>query len=87
MNLKTSILDYINDVKSGSFTVEEFTSATIQRIKDVDGDVHAYLSLNESAIEDARIIAPAFSREFISFKAFHFSLNSPKNIVENILSK
>jgi len=56
MNLKTSILDYINDVKSGSFTVEEFTSATIQRIKDVDGDVHAYLSLNESAIDNARII-------------------------------
>ena len=56
MNLKTSILDYINDVKSGAFTVEEFTSATIQRIKDVDGDVHAYLSLNESAIDDARVI-------------------------------
>ena len=56
MNLKTSILDYINDVKSGVFTVEEFTSATIQRIKDVDGDVHAYLSLNESAIDDAKII-------------------------------
>ena len=56
MNLKTSILDYINDVKSGAFTVEEFTSATIQRIKDVDGDVHAYLSLNESAIDDAREI-------------------------------
>jgi len=56
MNLKTSILDYINDVKSGAFTVEEFTSATIQRIKDVDDDVHAYLSLNESAINDARII-------------------------------
>ena len=56
MNLKTSILDYINDVKSGSFSVEEFTSATIQRIKDIDGDVHAYLSLNESAIDDARAI-------------------------------
>ena len=56
MNLKTSILDYINDVKSGSFSVEEFTSATIQRIKDVDGDVHAYLSLNQSAIDDAIII-------------------------------
>ncbi len=56
MNLKTSIIDYIDDVKSGAFTVEEFTSATIQRIKDVDGDVHAYLSLNESAINDARII-------------------------------
>ena len=56
MNLKTSILDYIHDVKSGSLTVEEFTSATIQRIKDVDDDVHAYLSLNESAIDDARVI-------------------------------
>ena len=56
MNLKTSILDYINDVKSGAFTVEEFTSATIQRIKDVDSDVHAYLSLNESAIDDARLV-------------------------------
>ena len=56
MNLKTSILDYIHDVKSGSLTVEEITSATIQRIKDVDDDVHAYLSLNESAIDDARVI-------------------------------
>ena len=56
MNLKTSILDYIDDVESGSFTVEEFTSATIQRIKDVDGDVHAYLSLNESAIDNAKSI-------------------------------
>ena len=44
MNLNTSILKYIEDVKSGTFTVEEFTAATLQRIKDVDGDVHAYLS-------------------------------------------
>ena len=56
MNLKTSIIDYINDVKSGLFTVEEFTSATIQRINDVDGDIHAYHSLNKSAIDDAKII-------------------------------
>ena len=50
MNLNTSILKYIEDVKSGKFTVEEFTAATLQRIKDVDEDVHAYLSLNDSAI-------------------------------------
>ena len=56
MNLKTSILDYISDIKSGSYTVEEFISATIQRIKNIDGDIHAYLSLNDSAIADARII-------------------------------
>ena len=56
MNLNTSILQYIEDVKSGSFTVEEFISATIDRIKTVDGNVHAYLSLNDSAINDANLI-------------------------------
>ena len=56
MNLNTSILKYIEDVKSGIFTVEEFTAATLQRIKDVDEDVHAYLSLNDSAINDAKKI-------------------------------
>ena len=56
MNLNTSILKYIEDVKSGSFTVEEFITATLQRIKDVDEDVHAYLSLNNSAINDAKLI-------------------------------
>ena len=56
MNLNTSILKYIEDVKSGSFTVEEFITATLQRIKDVDEDVHAYLSLNDSAINNAKLI-------------------------------
>ena len=55
MNLNTSILKYIEDVKSGSFTVEEFITATLQRIKDVDEDVHAYLSLNDSAINNAKL--------------------------------
>ena len=53
MELNTSILQYIDDVKSGKFTVEEFTTATFDRIKSVDENVHAYLSLNESATNDA----------------------------------
>ena len=56
MNLNTSILQYIEDVKSGTFTVEEFVSETLQRIKNVDEKVHAYLSLNESSINDAKLI-------------------------------
>ena len=56
MNLNTSILQYIEDVKSGSFTSEEFVTETLQRIKDVDENVHAYLSLNDSAINDAKKI-------------------------------
>ncbi|MBT4454517.1 MAG: Asp-tRNA(Asn)/Glu-tRNA(Gln) amidotransferase subunit GatA, partial [Candidatus Nitrosopelagicus sp.] len=56
MNLNTSILQYIEDVKSGTFTTEEFVTETLQRIKDVDEKVHAYLSLNDSAINDAKLI-------------------------------
>jgi len=56
MKLNTSILKYIEDVKSGTYTVEEFTSATLGRIKDVDDNIHAYLSLNDSAINDAKLI-------------------------------
>ena len=56
MNLNTSILQYIEDVKSGSFTSEEFVTETLERIKDVDEKIHAYLSLNDSAISDAKLI-------------------------------
>ena len=56
MNLNTSILQYIEDIKSGSFTSEEFVTETLQRIKDVDDNIHAYLSLNDSAISDAKAI-------------------------------
>ena len=56
MNLGISALNYVTSIKNGDFTVEEFIEKTLERIKDVDGDVHAYLSLNESAIDDARVI-------------------------------
>ena len=46
MNLKLSILEYIEEIKNGSFTIEEFVNETIQRIDTVDGKLHAYLSVN-----------------------------------------
>ena len=54
MNLKLSILEYIEEIKNGSFTIEEFVNETIQRIDTVDGKLHAYLSVNEKAIDDAK---------------------------------
>ncbi len=80
MNLKTSILDFINYIISGTFTVYEFTSATIQRIKDVDGDVHAYLSLNESAIDDARIIDKKISTDEKVGACYGFPISIKDNI-------
>jgi len=80
MNLNTSILKYIEDVKSGSFTVEEFTSTTLQRIKDVDDDVHAYLSLNESAINDAKLIDQKISSGEKVGQCYGFPISIKDNI-------
>ena len=54
MNLGISALDYIEAIKNGDFTVEEFVSETFDQIKKVDGKLHAYLSLNDKALDQAK---------------------------------
>jgi aspartyl-tRNA(Asn)/glutamyl-tRNA(Gln) amidotransferase subunit A len=56
LNLGISALKYIEEVKNGNLTVEEFISKTIERIQKVDANLHAYLSINEQALEQARAI-------------------------------
>ena len=80
MELNTSILQYIDDVKSGKFTVEEFTTATLDRIKSVDENVHAYLSLNESAINDAKKIDQKITSGETLGKCFGFPISIKDNI-------
>jgi len=80
MNLNTSILQYIEDVKSGSFTSEEFVTETLQRIKDVDENVHAYLSLNNSAINDAKTIDKKISSGEKVGKCYGFPISIKDNI-------
>ena len=80
MELNTSILKYIDDIKSGAFTVEEFTSAIFDRIKDIDDNVHAYLSLNESAVNDAKIIDQKITSGKKVGKCFGFPISIKDNI-------
>ena len=56
MNLKISALDYVNEIKNGNISAEDFVSATIERIKKIDGSLHAFLEVNPQAVENARII-------------------------------
>ena len=56
MNLKISALEYVNEVKNGNISVEDFVSATIDRIKEVDEKLHAFLEINSKAIEQAKQI-------------------------------
>lgn len=50
------ILQYVNDVKSGDTTCEAYMAWTLDRIKKYDGILHAYLSLNDSALDQAKEI-------------------------------
>jgi aspartyl-tRNA(Asn)/glutamyl-tRNA(Gln) amidotransferase subunit A len=56
MNLAISAIDYINGVKNGTITAEEFVAKTIEHIHKVEPKLHAFISLNDDALEQARQI-------------------------------
>ena len=56
MSLAISAIKYVHEIKNGNLTAEEFISKTFERIKKIDDNLHAYLSLNDNAIEQARQI-------------------------------
>jgi aspartyl-tRNA(Asn)/glutamyl-tRNA(Gln) amidotransferase subunit A len=62
LNIKISALQFIQDVKTGSISVEDFIGKTMERIQDVDGKLHAFLSLNNKAIDQAREIDKKIKR-------------------------
>lgn len=56
MNLRISALDYIQEVKTGNISAEDFVVKTIEQIQNVDGKLHAFLSVNDDAVDQARKI-------------------------------
>jgi len=56
MNLKISALDYIQEVKTGNISAEDFVAKTIERIQSVDDKLHAFLSVNDDAVDQSRLI-------------------------------
>ena len=56
MNIKISALQFTKEVKSGNISAEDFVAKTIEQIQKVDGNLHAFLSLNDKAVDQAREI-------------------------------
>ncbi len=56
MNLKISALEYIQEVQNGNISAEDYVAKTLERIQSVDDKLHAFLSVNEQAIEQAQQI-------------------------------
>ena len=56
MSLAVSAIEYINNVKNGNTTVEEFVAKTLEHISKHDKRLHAYLSINDKALDEARMV-------------------------------
>ena len=56
MNLRISALEFAHEVQNGNISAEDFIAATLERIKGMDGKLHAFLSVNEEAVDQAREI-------------------------------
>jgi len=54
MNLKISALEFVQEVQIGNISAEEFVAKTLEKIQSVDDNLHAFLSVNEKAIDQAR---------------------------------
>ncbi len=83
MNLGISALKYIEEVKNGNLTVEEFISKTIERIQKVDSNFHAYLSINEQVIDQARQI----DKKIIANENVGSCMGMPISIKDNMCVK
>jgi aspartyl-tRNA(Asn)/glutamyl-tRNA(Gln) amidotransferase subunit A len=83
LKLGISALKYIEDVKNGNYSVEEFVSKTIERIEKVESRLHAYLSINEGALDQARII----DKKIKSNQKLGACLGMPISIKDNICVK
>lgn len=83
MNLKLSALEFVNEVKNGNLSAEDFVSATIERIKKIDGTLHAFLNVNKKAVEQAQLV----DKKIKSGKKVGSCFGMPLSVKDNICIK
>ena len=80
MDLKISALEYSRGVRNGDISAEDFAAATLERISGVDGTLHAFLSINSDAVDQAREV----DRRVASGKRVGACCGMPVSIKDNI---
>ena len=83
MNLKISALDYVQEVKNGNISAEDFVAKTLEQIHRMDDKLHAFLSVNENAVEQAREI----DKKIKSGKKIGDCFGMPISIKDNLCIK
>ncbi|BDQ30947.1 glutamyl-tRNA(Gln) amidotransferase subunit A [Nitrosopumilus zosterae] len=83
MNLKISALEYVQEVKNGNISAEDYVAKTIEHIQNVDDKLHAFLSVNNDAIDQAREI----DKKIKSGKKVGDCFGMPISIKDNLCIK
>ncbi len=83
MNLKISALEYVQGVKNGDISAEDFVAQTMDRIKSIDNNLCAFLSINADAVIQAREI----DKKIKSGKKVGDCFGMPVSIKDNICIK
>ena len=80
MDLRISALEYARGVRNGDISAEDFAAATLERISDIDGTLHAFLSVNGGAVDQAREV----DRKVASGKGVGACCGMPVSVKDNI---
>ena len=83
-NLKLSALEFIQEVKNGNISIEDFVASTIERIQKTDDKLHAFLSINDS---DAMTQARTIDKKIKSGQKVGACFGIPVSIKDNICIK
>lgn len=83
MNLKISALQFVEDVKTGNISVEDFIGKTMEHIDKVEPKLHAFLEINRNSLDDARTI----DKKIKSGEKIGSCFGMPISIKDNICIK
>jgi aspartyl-tRNA(Asn)/glutamyl-tRNA(Gln) amidotransferase subunit A len=83
MNLKISALEFVQEVQNGNISAEDFVAKTLERIQNIDEKLHALLSINEEAVDQAREI----DKKIKSGKKVGACFGMPISIKDNMCIK
>ncbi|MEX0910629.1 MAG: amidase, partial [Nitrosopumilaceae archaeon] len=83
MSLGISATQYLQQVRDGSTSVEEYIANTLERIQKVEKNVHAFISVNENALSQAKQI----DKKLKAKEKVGSCLGMPVSIKDNICTK
>lgn len=83
MSLGISATQYLQQTKDGSTSVEEYVAKTLERIEKVEKKVHAFISVNENALTQAKQV----DKKLKAKEKIGSCLGMPISIKDNICTK